>query len=230
MSKRCAIMQPTYLPWAGYFNLISQVDIFVFLDDVQYVRRYWHSRNRILVGDGDPRFITVPVHSQQTQTLNTIKIDDSQKWRDKHIKTLSHAYAKHPFKDEAFSVVFDTIKDLSIRYLSELNIKLILDLSRQLNLCPDFVKASDISVYGKRSKYLLALCENLGCDEYLSPLGASGYLEEDAVFNNSNVTLLFQNFTTQPYPQQGNSSFISHLSIFDVVANLGWQNACHYVC
>ncbi|WP_424096613.1 WbqC family protein [Moorena producens] len=222
-------MQPTYLSWAGYFNLISQVDVFVFLDDVQYERRSWQSRNRILIGDGDPRFITVPVHSKQTQTLNTIKIDDSQKWREKHTKTLSHAYAKHPFKDGAFSVVFDTIKDVSIRYLSELNIKLILDLSRQLNLSTDFVKASEISVAGKRSKYLLAICDYLGCDEYLSPLGSSAYLEEDAVFNNSNVTLLFQNFSPKPYPQKNNSSFISHLSIFDVVANLGWQNAFHYV-
>ena len=56
---KCAVMQPMYLPWAGYFNLISSVDRFYYLDDAQYERGTWQNRNRILL-NGQAQFLTVP--------------------------------------------------------------------------------------------------------------------------------------------------------------------------
>jgi hypothetical protein len=84
----CAIMQPTYLPWAGYFNLISQSDVFVFLDDAQFQKNSWHNRNRILVNHL-PHWITLPVrHAALCQTIRQTELDDSKNWRRKHIKLL----------------------------------------------------------------------------------------------------------------------------------------------
>ena len=72
---KCAIMQPTYLPWPGYFNLISKADVFVFLDDAQFQKNSWHNRNRILV-ENKPHWITVPVkHKSLDQKINETEIE-----------------------------------------------------------------------------------------------------------------------------------------------------------
>ena len=74
-------MQPTYLPWAGYFNLIAQVDVFVFLDDAQFQKNSWHNRNRILLNHGT-HWITVPVNRKAlSQTINKSSVDEKQNWK-----------------------------------------------------------------------------------------------------------------------------------------------------
>jgi len=229
---KCAIMQPTYLPWSGYFNLIANVDIFVFLDDVQYVSREWQNRNRILLS-GKPHWITVPVKRlHQTQKIYTIEVDDEQEWRVKHIKMLSHAYSKHPYKEEVISLVSTILEDKSITHLSSLNVKLVQAFCARLalNLNTRFIRASELhNVSGKRSEHLLKICTHLGCNEYLSPVGAKNYLQEDGDFQNSGVKLTFQDFTPKYYPQKNQEYFVSHLSIVDVVANIGWTASRDYI-
>ncbi|PZU94879.1 MAG: hypothetical protein DCE90_13740 [Pseudanabaena sp.] len=225
---KCVIMQPTYLPWAGYFNLISQADIFVFLDDVQYERRSWQSRNRILLNN-QPYFLTVPVHSlSQSQIINTIKLDDSQNWRAKHFKTVEHTYSKHPYQKEIL-IVLQCLFDKSVQNLSELDIVLIQILAEHLGLSTKFLRASELNIDGKRSEHILKICEYLNCHEYLSPIGSKEYLQEDKVFEKSKINLSFQEYQPKPYPQLKCSNFISHLSIIDVVANIGWQGALEYI-
>lgn len=225
---KCVIMQPTYMPWAGYLNLISQADIFVFLDDVQYEQRSWQSRNRILL-NGQPRWITVPVRClSQLQVINTIQIDDEQKWRHKHFQLIKQSYTKHPYIEEVLEVV-KIILDTTINSLADLNIQLIQAFSANLGIFPQFKRASDLNVSGKRSEHLFKICQSVGCDEYLSPVGSTQYLMEDGVFDNSSIRLLFQDYIPTPYPQMKSDSFLSHLSIIDVVANLGWQQASKYV-
>lgn len=225
---KCVIMQPTYLPWAGYFNLIAQADIFVFLDDVQYEQRSWQSRNRILL-EGQPRWITVPVRClTQSQIIQTIQVDDEQKWRHKHFQLLKQAYAKHPYLKEVLDSI-QAISDYSISYLADFNIKMICKFSENLGLSPKFERASNLQLGGKRSEHLFKICEYLGCDEYLSPIGSLQYLAEDGVFENTAINLEFQHYLPTAYPQLKSTTFISHLSIIDVVANLGWQQASNYV-
>ncbi|MFO0128421.1 MAG: WbqC family protein [Pseudanabaena sp.] len=221
-------MQPTYLPWAGYFNLISQADIFVFLDDVQYERRSWQSRNRILLNN-KPYFLTVPVHSlTQSQIINTIKLDDSQNWRAKHFKTVEHTYSKHPYQKEIL-IILQCLFDKSVQNLSELNIVLIQTLSGYLGLSKKFLRASDLNIDGKRSEHIFKICEYLNCNEYLSPIGSKEYLQEDKVFEQSKIKLSFQKYEPATYPQLKCPNFISHLSIIDVVANIGWQGTLEYI-
>src|SRR5437870_5440085 len=99
-SMKCVIMQPTYLPWSGYFNLMSQATVFVFLDDVQYERSSWQNRNRVLV-NGAPHLITVPaLRLSLNQSIRTVQVDDKHPWRSKHISLLEQTYAKHPYASE----------------------------------------------------------------------------------------------------------------------------------
>jgi WbqC-like protein family len=225
---RCAIMQPTYLPWVGYFNLISQVDIFVFLDDVQFERRSWQSRNRILL-DGQEHWLTVPVHSErQTQRLDTIQIDFTQKWQRKHVLGLEQAYRKAPYFKE-IAMVLECLQQANGMTLANSNIQIIQVIAQALNLNTKFITASALNLPDSRSRHLLNLCEALSCQEYLSPLGSQAYLIEDGIFQTSSVHLNFQDYTPQPYPQLKSSIFKSHLSILDLIANIGIQQTIQHV-
>ncbi|MCS6940512.1 MAG: WbqC family protein [Roseiflexus sp.] len=221
-------MQPTYLPWAGYFNLISLVDIFVFLDDVQYEKSSWQNRNRILINH-QPHFLTVPVlHRSINQKINEIEIDDKKNWRKKHSASIQNNYARCRYL-ESLSPVIDIICDKKITKLCELNIKIIMLISKLLNLSPIFLVSSQLGIEGKRSEKIIKICRHIGCNEYISPIGAKEYITEDGLFNNSSIKLIFQEFIPTAYPQKQNNKFTSHLSIVDLVANIGWSGASDYI-
>ena len=225
---RCVIMQPTYLPWAGCFNLMAMADFFVFLDDVQFEKQSWQNRNRILL-NGQPHWLTVPVkRNHLSDKIKDIIVDDQHNWRNKHLELLRHTYARHPYASEMLEHVSHSLK-CSTSQLSNLNTSFIRSTAKLLNLNPNFVYSSELDIHGARSERLLKICNHLGCNRYLSPRGSADYLAEDAVFDNSNVELEFQNFDPQPYYQRGEPSFVSHLSIVDVLANLGKTLTREYV-
>ena len=82
----CAIMQPTFLPWLGYFNLIHRADTFVFLDDVQLDKRSWQTRNRLFTGQ-KANWVSCPIQKTKRDTLicNAL-ISNDTKWKEKLIK------------------------------------------------------------------------------------------------------------------------------------------------
>ena len=100
---KCVILQPSYIPWRGYFHQIQKADIFVFLDDVQFDRRGWRNRNRIKTAKGT-HWLTIPVLSKNHQSdgtpINQIPICWDRPWNSNHWSTLRHAYAKAPYFDD----------------------------------------------------------------------------------------------------------------------------------
>ena len=104
------IMQPAYLPWAGYFNLISKADIFVFLNDAQFEKHEWQNRNRILMNEAY-HWITVPVSRNGLDTkICEIKISENQPWRKKHLSMIRQTYLKCPYFD-SIETVLSIIED-----------------------------------------------------------------------------------------------------------------------
>ena len=79
---KAAIIQSNYLPWKGYFDIIHDVDAFVFLEDVQYTKNDWRNRNKIKTQFG-LKWITVPVHGGNQQKIFEVKIDNSTNWVEK---------------------------------------------------------------------------------------------------------------------------------------------------
>lgn len=228
MGMRCVIMQPTFIPWSGYFNLISEADEFVFLDDVQFEKRSWQSRNAILVG-GKRYFLSLQVSKGNfDRKIDEVLLFQEPHWRQNLCKTLIHTYGKHPFP-EAIEPALNALKDVSLTKLSEFNINIIEKLCQLLGLETKWHRSSEIGTIGKRSEKLLAICNTLNCSEYLSPIGAKDYIEEDNLFSNSNITVTFQNFSPGPYVQKNSDEFISHLSIVDVIANIGPKAAAEYI-
>ena len=216
-----SIMQPTYLPWIGYFDLISKADIFVFLDDVQFSRRSWQQRNRILL-DGKETMLTIPIQNKgkREQLIKDVLVDDTQDWRTKHFKTLEQAYKKTPCGPKVLSVIKSHIYS-SIDNLSELNQGIIKALSDELEIETSFKKSSDLNTQGKKSSKLFNICSNLNASSYFSPLGSKGYIEEEGVFNRSSVSVEYQNFTLQSYKQINSKEFMPFLSIIDYLCNVG---------
>ena len=226
---RCAVMQPTYFPWAGYFNLIKAADIFVFLDDAQFERGSWQNRNRVLL-KGEPHWLTVPVIREHLgDAINQVRTDDKLSWRRKHLTLLRQVYGGHPFGADIMSLSERLVADETITHLAALNMRIVSDICKGFGLNTRLLRSSELGIQGSRSERLVRMCEHLNCDEYLSPPGALQYLTEDRFCDTTTVRLLINEYLPEAYVQRGSAQFVSHLSIIDVVANLGWNEAAEYV-
>jgi hypothetical protein len=225
---KCAIMQPTFLPWAGYFNLMAQVDDFVFLDDVQLDTRSWQTRNRLLM-NGCAQLISLPVrHTKQSQIIKETEVLDIDRWGEKLARGFKQSYGKHPHYTAACDVLNLLMLQPGVK-LSVLNEKIIRYVAEKLCITARLHRAGEIGVTGVRSARLISLCEYFSANEYLSPVGSADYLSADGFETNCTATLRFQDYCPQPYPQKGAREFVSHLSMVDVIANLGWDGARQYI-
>jgi hypothetical protein len=226
---KIAIMQPTYLPWAGYFNLIAETDAFVFLDDVQFSAQSWQQRNRIIVA-GKPLILTVPVLTKGRADQNILEVttDETKKWRKKHLSTLQQTYAKHPFGKAVVSLVADVLSQ-NATSLAEINMALIRSFCTAMGMSPRFYRSSEFGLSGHKSAHVLAICRHLGADQYLSPVGSKEYMEEEGLFAVSEIEASYQNYAPASYPQPGVKEFISHMSIVDAMANLGFEETRKYI-
>jgi len=92
---KLVVMQPTYLPWMGLFDLIDQADVFVFYDTVQFEKQSWQQRNRIRT-PGGPQWLTVPVYQSLGQPITDVRINNTARWRHKHWQSLVTYYRRAP--------------------------------------------------------------------------------------------------------------------------------------
>lgn len=224
-----AIMQPTYLPWIGYFDLIDSVDRFVFLDDAQVLKRSWGVRNRILGQNGET-FLTVPLvgHSQNSDCsfVNTA-IDAGPKWRKTHLATIRHAYAKAPFFAEVFAEI-EALLGAEHETIGALNQAFIISTAMRMGIETQFLMSSDLEgAHGCKDEWLVSICKVIGADSYLSARGSAAYIEQEkegGAFAGSGVALRYHNFEHPVYDQTGDE-FVSHLSIVDLLMNCGYAKA-----
>lgn len=216
-----AIMQPTYLPYLGYFQLMAASDVFVFLDDVQFARRSWQSRNRILTANGE-LMLTVPVKKHDRDTpISAIEIDDSQGWRDKHLAAMRHTYGKRPGFEDGWAFVSDQLALHRDGKLADLTCGMAQAAAERMGLSPRFVRASELGAPGARSEHLLAICQAVGATQYVSPTGSADYMEEDGVFAAAGFPARFQSFAQVDYPQ-GQGAFTPFMGFVDGLMNVGW--------
>ncbi len=215
-----AIMQPTYLPWCGYFDLIDQVDFFVFLDDVAFQRRSWQQRNRIVRAEG-LSWLTLPVKSKglRGQRICDVELSDVGALA-KHARTLATVYADSSYL-EALLWEYELVAESVGTSLSMLNIGLIEAMCKALDIRTPWALASELGVGAHRGEHLARICQALGASEYLTPPGSVDYLLEDiASFDRRGIEVRVQQYEHPTYPQ-GRTSFCSHASAFDLLARSG---------
>jgi hypothetical protein len=225
---KCAIMQPSYFPWSGYFNLISKSDKFVFLNDAQYLKASWHSRNIILVNN-IKYTLTVPTKksSLSTTILNKL-VENSTNWQKKQAKIILQSYSNHPFIEDLQQLI-GFFEELKFQNLSELNIEIIKFISKKLNLKTNFFYSNNFDLLEKRTTKIIQILNRINATVYLSPDGAKKYLNEDKFEELTDIKLLFNSYRAIEYKQKNQKNFIENLSIIDVIANLGWINTETYV-
>lgn len=221
-------MQPTYLPWAGYFNLIYRSDHFVFLDDVKVEKSSWHVRNRILE-NGNVVFLTLNIKGSRLNLINEVIIDENSQWRKKHITRLRQAYAKTQYGESVLDLLSPIYEDKNIVSLSVLNQTIIKSIMLKLGITTKVYLASELNVEGKRSDRLLAFCKYFSENHYLSPEGSRDYITEDGVLEANNIIVEYQSYSPAIYPQYRTNEFFSHLSIIDVLSNIGWEKTLDYI-
>lgn len=213
-----AIMQPTFLPWAGYFALIDRVDRFVLLDDVQFDKRSWQQRNRIKTANG-PLWLSVPVltKGRRDQSILEAQIQPEARFAQTALKTLEHAYAKAPH----YAAVMDRIGpafDAAEEGLCALNIALIAALCDLMGLEADIVRSSDTPVASAKAQRLADLCTAHGATRYLSPPGSKDYLEGDRALGDAGIKLAYFSYSHPVWPQL-HGAFEPYMSTLDLVMN-----------
>lgn len=224
----CAIMQPTYLPWPGYFNLIASSDVFVFLDDAQFQRSSWHCRNRILL-NRKVIMLSVPVLRTGLSTrLCDAEIDYSRDWRKSHEGSIRQAYSRLIGGKQVIELLTQAFEDKP-RLLVEMNISIITSICRILMINTPLALSSTLNIIGHRSDRLVRICRSLDANTYLSPAGSAGYLNEDGFEQTSDISLYFQKFDSTPYAQPEVDEFAPYLSVIDLIANLGPEGASEYI-
>jgi len=217
-------MQPTYLPWSGYFSLLNSVDLFVFLDSVQFDKRSWQQRNQIKSVNG-AQWLTVPVLSKgkREQKINQVQLDLSSKFNVKHIKSITHSYKKTPYFDEVSESIFSAMKRTELN-LAEYNIGIIEAINSLLGITTKTIYSSNLSLSGNKADLLSSICVEVGATEYVSPPGSMNYLDETDAFNKVNIPVKYFKFI-QPTYKQLYGDFIENMSIVDLLMNCGNESA-----
>ena len=217
---RVAIMQPTYLPWCGYFGLMHAVDVFVLLDSVQFARRSWQQRNQIKGANG-AQWLSVPVLSKgkRDQLISDVEINKTDNFASAHRKTIEMSYAKTPFFKAYADELLPLLDNPSPR-LADLTISLILWLKSQLGITTQVLRSSELGGIGAKGELLASLCRELGASTYISPPGSKDYLDETDAFEKIGVPVKYYEFKHPQYPQPF-GDFIPYMSTIDMLFNCG---------
>jgi len=213
------VLQPGYLPWLGYFDLLHRADVFVHYDDVQFDKHGWRNRNRVK-GSRGAVWLTVPVrHSGRFgQSILDVETDDRQDWRRKHLSTIAQLYARAPFVDTILPRLRD-ILDRPWPRLVELDLATIDWLAVELGVSTPRHRASALAIGGDRNERLLNLCRHFGATRYLSGNAARAYLDVEQ-FAAAGIEVTWHDYLHPVYPQLHNA-FVPYLSILDLLLNVG---------
>lgn len=201
---RCVILQPSYIPWRGYFHQIAKADIFVFYDDVKYDKNGWRNRNRIKTPQGG-QWLTIPVFSKGIESNQTpihqVRIDWHQDWAQKHWNAIQTNYGKAPFFDRYAPLLAEFYRQRP-ELLAEFTIPLTIRIARALGITHTrYLRSSEMEgLQGQKTDRLIDILTRLGADEYLSGPSARDYIEPEK-FEQAGIRLEYMVYDYPQYPQ-----------------------------
>jgi len=214
--KRVAIVQSSYIPWKGYFDLIRAVDEFILLDTVQFSKGSWRNRNRIKTKDG-LAWLSIPVRTKGRllQTVEDTVVSDPT-WAIRHWKNIIGAYARAPFFEpyaEPFEAAYQSFQS---DRLSHINRALTELLCGALGIATRISWSSDYRPGDGRMQRLVDLCQQAGATEYLSGPSARGYIDE-TLFADAGIDLHFADYSGYPEYAQPYPPFEHAVSVLDLL-------------
>lgn len=211
---KIGIMQPYFLPYIGYYQLIKSVDTFIFYDDVAYIKQGWINRNRILLDGQDYLFIMQLNKASQNKKINAIEIGNN---RMNLLMTFTFAYRKAPFfknVEPLLHSIFESEQNNLSQYIIDTN-KLITDY---LGIDTKILVSSEIEKENKpksKEDYIFEICNKFGATTYINAIGGRE-LYSKADFTQAGIDLYFIETQFIEYTQF-NNNFIPSLSIIDVM-------------
>lgn len=222
-SRLCAIHQPNFFPWLGYFDKIRRAEVFVFLDGVDYPRSGSDGMgsivNRVTVAvQSKAKLVGPPLKRASLGTpIHAIEIDDGQPWREKLLRTLSANYARAANFSTAMALLEPLVRHPE-RNLAAFNINAVTAIARRLGLGTRMVRQTELDVAGAATDLLVNITKAVSCDGYLAGGGAAGY-QQDEAFAAAGLKLTCQGFTPAPYGPA--ERFLPGLSVIDYLMHEG---------
>lgn len=213
---KIGIMQPYFFPYLGYWQLMNEVDKYVILDDVNYIKRGWINKN-FIKGNGKAQRIGINIKSvSQNKLINELSLlkDDENSL----IKTIEQYYRHAPFYEDVMPI----IKDIISQEESNLSLYLfygIKKIAQYLQMNTEFFISSMIEKNNslKGQDRIIEICKQLNGDTYINAIGGMEIYNKKG-FDNEGLELIFLKMDEIEYKQL-NGDFISNLSIIDVIMN-----------
>ena len=223
------ILQPSYIPWRGYFAQVRKADLFIFYDDVQYDKHGWRNRNQIKTAQGK-QWLTIPVHSRGVTEgipIKDVRIDWSKPWSKAHLKALTFAYNKSPhFK--ALQSLLESFYNRRDECLADFTIETTILLSRELGIASTrFLRSSHLpDIHGVKTDRLIQILQHVGAKHYISGPSARDYIEKEK-FDEAGITLEYMEYNYPEYSQLY-PPFDSYVTVLDLLFMTG-KDAPNYM-
>lgn len=225
MPKRVAILQSSYIPWKGYFDIIHDVDEFVFLDDVQYTRQDWRNRNRIKTRDG-VRWLTIPVGTDIRRRICDVELPGTG-WANDHWRRIELAYAQAPHF-AAYRADLEAIYlGRAWRFLSDLNQELIRVISGWLGIATRFADSRGIATRARGLERVLEILRETGAGVYVSGPKARAYVRPER-FAQAGIELRWKDYGGYPRYPQLHPPFVHEVTVLDLLFAVG-SDAPRYI-
>ncbi len=200
----CVILQPSYIPWRGFFHQIHKADLFVFYDDVQYDKNGWRNRNRIKTSQG-LQWLTIPVRTKGSVVegipINRIEVSWDKPWNLHHWRAIQFAYRKTPFFDE-YKDFFEDMYSRQPILLADFTIQTTIELARIIGIThTKFMRSSElIGIEGEKTDRIISILEHVGADHYISGPSAREYIEVEK-FQYAGIQLEYMRYDYSEYNQ-----------------------------
>ena len=222
-------MQPYFLPYIGYFHLINSVDEFVIYDNIQYTKKGWINRNRILV-NGNDKILTLPLKkdSDYLNIKDRILADSWDKEKIKMLNQIKASYRKAPYYDRVFPII-SSIFELPNTNLFEFILGSLHLLNSYLRIDTKIIVSSKVNIDHtlKGRDKVVAICKKLNASTYINAIGGQElYNVQD--FKNEGLNLKFVKSPPLNYKQY-NNEFVPWLSVLDVLMFNKRQDITNYL-
>ena len=221
----CVILQPSYIPWRGYFHQIYKADVFVFYDDVQYDVDGWRNRNRIKTHQG-PSWLTIPVNSRGASAthipISSIRICWDRKWNESHFRSVQQSYSRAPYFKRYEPLLADFFRARP-EFLADFTVDTTIRLAAELGIRNTrFLRSSQLQCAGSKTDRVLSVLRQVGATHYVSGPAAKAYLEVDKL-EAAGIGVEWMDYSYPEYPQL-HPPFDPYVSILDLLLMEGPQS------
>lgn len=220
------ILQPSYIPWRGYFDQIRRADLFVFYDDIQYDKHGWRNRNQIKTHQGK-KWLTIPVHTKGVTSgtpIKDVRIDWSKPWAKSHLKSITISYSKAPYFKK-YLPMLESIFERRDEFLADFTIAVSILLARELGFTSTrFMRSSEfLNLKGQKTDRVIDVLQRVGATHYICGPSASSYMKPEK-FEATGIPFEYMQYNYPEYTQL-HPPYDPYVTILDLMFMVGAQTA-----